>query len=61
MSNAYRIVAVDINSKELRDIAIVYSEYLAVRLRRYIGPVINITDSEKLEIFPVQLPDIGGN
>ncbi len=57
----YRIVAVNNKTNELRDIAIVYSEYLAVRLCRYIGPSVNLTTDENLQVFPVQLPNIGGN
>ena len=52
---AWRIVARHVLTHELRDVALVYNQHLALRLKRYAAPWIGLDEKELLDMFEVQL------
>jgi|TARA_R110000787_G_scaffold37078_3_gene94440 hypothetical protein len=58
MSNAWRIGAVHHRTKKIRNIAIVYSEHMALRLQKYAGLWVNLTKDESIQVWQVELPEM---
>jgi len=54
---AWRIVARHVLTHELRDVALVYNQHLALRLKRYAAPWIGLDEKELLDVFEVEVED----
>ena len=54
---AWRVVKRAYPSQELTDVALVYNEHLALRLKRYAAPWLGLLEDEWLETFKVEVED----
>jgi hypothetical protein len=57
MTEAWRVAVVK-DGWAHKDIALVYTEYMAKRMTRYAGDWIQLEEGEDVEAWPVMLPEM---